>query len=225
MDQLIKRQAEIVRTVHQALLKGEGFRRRGRKFARENAVIHVVEFYGSPWNSRDERKFDVGLDLGVPGYFAWFGRPELDLKTPRCPISISLRFLLPKCRTWSFIIRIDDEVPDVTDALIAARIVNELKEFGLSFFARYQSISDLIQFLETFDRSNSHFSQPQTEVSRLFSLGVLYGVNGDMKRGLATVKRAYDMAGSHGPGHFFSEPYEVLRQKVWAANKEQRAQD
>ena len=146
--------ATIVKHGFHAILKPEGFKRKGNNFYRQLPDLgHIINIQKSQWGSKRDIKFTINNGIFSPEYWrGQFHNQGKALKTfptePECLIRARIGALRNQNDTWYEV----DESSDLVNLI--AEMHENVKQYILPWFANVASTQDLITLLKQRKRAD-----------------------------------------------------------------------
>lgn len=186
------------------ILENEGYERKGLIFLSRSTggdLVRIVELQTHAMS--DSTILRMFVNLGVfseQWYLTFNGRtPREKLLAADCCFYVRPEDLVPGGHPGFWSLSLADGV-SATDSEPGKSMGSYLSSFGLPFLKRFDSLTSVITFLESFDSGNRHrISFPPTDVLRSLTLGALYRCVEDMPLMDAHLEAAVKRV--HGPKH------------------------
>lgn len=205
-----------------ALFKRHGYECKRLRCVSRGAVMRVAELEKSRWCDANHVGFTIGLGVYVPGRATWVGRPDLEKPFPTLgqgSFQVGLNALIGQRYRGSLELKSDDTDPHAHDAKLIAQLTHELEQFALPFLDRFQTIEDVIAFLESLPEGDRLPSHPMWEHSLAFELAALYGLSGDDAKSLEYVRRAIRLAEEQNVPYFVEQYRDHLQRLLGSAGR------
>lgn len=162
------------------LFKEEGYKKQGKNFAHVRSDFSTtVNIQSSKWNTKDEVEFFFNTGIYVEKVFMLM----YQLPKPKFPLEINsvMRIggtALTKDDSW-YRLTADTDVEQLKQ-----KITNDITEYILPYLRQFESITDVIQVMESRER-NGVFESPH-------HLTILYCSIGDMEKAQERMTRVYN---------------------------------
>ncbi len=123
------------------ILNELGFKRKSPHYYRANGdLFHCIHFQASQWGSHDKGSFTVNLIVTAEKLYKYWTGASLPKNpaTATWPIQVRLGDVCPEARDKWWEIK-----PHTDISQVGNEIVNRIKNYGLHFFGKYNSIGDI----------------------------------------------------------------------------------
>lgn len=203
--------------------KQHGYKVRGQTYWYPTPEVSRVVLLGrSRWNTKQECNFSFTVGVFVPRFYTYLtGNPD-----PGYPNAQSLVVALgiesiPErpCQrtTLSWTIRLDDSLQK--EARLLKRILSELEKWAIPFLARFNTISDVIDYLVSV-RDNKdqceRFPTRPNDVWLPIYLAILHHLRGETVLAEQELERA---AGAVEAGAYFLQQLSQIRERFYTLKK------
>lgn len=214
---ITKRFHSIVEEGFKSVFKRHGYRCKGLRCAQGDTIVRVAEIEKATWCYEDAVGFSVGLGVYVRGRATWSGWPEGEKPFPAAiqgAFRTDLDALNSEPNRHRYDLESKDRKAKEHDRLLIEQLAYEVECYAIPFLGRFQTIEDIIEYLEAVPNVHPIPSHPDFPFSRVFELASLYSLAGDERKSIEYLERAVQLVEAQGASYFIEAYRKLLQQKL-----------
>lgn len=195
---LQQRWRRILKDWVEPYLKSQGFTKRSYVYTKRlSEVWWLIDVQRSRWNTTQEYEFTMNLGVYVPGFYTILRGEDPERPTVAdCVFNLRPNNLLGEQTDRWWVLRMDDEMPDLVDQAIGRELVGLLQDYGLPFLQRFQEKRAVLSYLYdlTDPKSWNLISWPRSEFWIWVFIGILHLMLEEPEAGCRALRRAVEEA-------------------------------